>query len=800
MTSTSKKLFGRTSALLAVAASFVAIDVAPAFAQLETVTVTARKREEDIRNIPIAVTAVGTQEMEKFNLKNLEAVTDLVPQLMISRTSSGNAATISIRGISSNSSSIGIEQSVAVILDGIYYGQGRVINDGLLDSSQVEILKGPQALFFGKNATAGVINIRTNDPGDEREYMGRVGFEFDSEQLYTEAVASAPINEKFGLRIAARYSKMFGGWFANDVAPGTYNRIGSTPIDVAVPSKLKWPGQEDFIGRLTMLFTPSDDLTIRLKGQYSSYSTISTTGLRELTSCPATGTSQVQPGLACTRDWRTQENPFPVDMAATNPLINKKDGDLFDEYYSYSLTGDIEYSSDLFDITTALNYQYLRNEWGGDFDSSGLPSVYAGEDTTYRAFSAEFRALSKFEGPVNLVIGAYHQSSRRVFDQDVIFAGAFNPDAADPTDVYTAYEKNSETDGTTYSIFGQIIWSISDTVEFTGGARYHHERKNSYFDQPYVNPVFTGLFTQDSIDARQTWNDVSPEAALTWAVTDEYTIYVAYKQGFKSGGFSNSGILGAISGTREDFTFEDEQVEGFEGGIKGQLADNTFRFELDIFHYKYKDLQIDFFNSPTFAFITENAGSAETTGAEFQFDWAPEDVEGLILSGSVAYNDAHYVDFVAPCWAGQKPSQGCTIFNPGQAPKQQLAGFQRNLAPKWLLALTADYETPVSDKLVLGLTVNGQYRSKYATNGFGHPEDWQKGYFLMNASVRLFSEDESWQIAVIARNLTNAYAILDSGDSPSSGGGTGTEDGFMADRRSSVNRPRSVAVEATFRF
>lgn len=135
MTSTSKKLFGRTSALLAVAASFVAIDVAPAFAQLETVTVTARKREEDIRNIPVAVTAVGTQEMEKFNLKNLEAVTDLVPQLMISRTSSGNAATISIRGISSNSSSIGIEQSVAVILDGIYYGQGRVINDGLFDSS-----------------------------------------------------------------------------------------------------------------------------------------------------------------------------------------------------------------------------------------------------------------------------------------------------------------------------------------------------------------------------------------------------------------------------------------------------------------------------------------------------------------------------------------------------------------------------------------------------------------------------------------------------------------------------------------
>ncbi|MDE0842041.1 MAG: TonB-dependent receptor plug domain-containing protein, partial [Porticoccaceae bacterium] len=184
-----KKLFTKTfyrafvPCLLITSIFAIDIEVANA-AVLEEIVVTARKREESVRNIPVAVTAVSQEQMEQYNLRGLEDVAELTPQVTIYRSSAGNAASINIRGIGPETTSIGVEQSVAVILDGAYYSQGRVINEGMFDSSQIEILKGPQALFFGKNATAGAINIRTNDPGEETEFIARTGYEFDNEEYF----------------------------------------------------------------------------------------------------------------------------------------------------------------------------------------------------------------------------------------------------------------------------------------------------------------------------------------------------------------------------------------------------------------------------------------------------------------------------------------------------------------------------------------------------------------------------------------------------------------------------------------
>lgn len=803
-----------------MAFAFLSTDIGPAYAQLDEILVMARKREESARNIPVAVTFVSQQQMDRYNLKGLQDISELTPQITIYRASSGNGASINIRGIGPTTSSIGIEQSVAVILDGVYYGQGRVINEGLFDAQQVEILKGPQAVFFGKNATAGAINIRTNDPGDEMEFLGRVGFEIDTEQLYLEGVASAPINDKVGVRLAVRYANMFGGYLTNEAVASVYTVTDADALlngggliqrdlPVAAPSNRDWPGEKDLLTRLTILLTPSDDLTIRLKGSVNDYSSISTSGVRELSGCPgggvnnaAPGFSQFQPTVACTKDWKNQENPFPAELAASNPLVNRKGGDLFDDYISYSVTGDAEYVTDAAVITSVVNYQHLRNAWAGDFDTSGQPGVYAAERTGYNAFSAEIRGLTTYDGDFNVMIGAYHQSTTRNFDQDVIFAGAFNPAAVDPTDVFTAYEKIGATDGATYSIYGQLIWNFHPDFELTGGARYHHETKSSFFEQTYVNPLFLGLFTEGRIDVRQKWNDVSPEVTVTWTINENVTAYAAYKEAFKSGGFSISGILGAISGQPEDFSFDDEQAEGFEGGIKASLFDNTLQIELEGYSYKFKDLQIDFFNSPVFAFVTENAGSAKTTGAELQFRWAPEEVEGLQLNGSLAYNDAHYGSFEAPCWAGQTPAEGCTIIDPMGVlvPKQQLAGAPRDLAPKVTIVLGADYERPVGNGMMLGLSVNGQYRSRYSANAFNHPDDFQKSSVILNAAIRLAGEDDMWEFAVIGRNLTDKYLLLTSGDSPSSGGGTATAAGFKADRRSTPNRPRTIAFQLTVRY
>lgn len=773
---------------------------------LEEVLVTARKRDESIRDIPVAVTVIGQKQITNFNIRNIEDVAQQSPSVEILRAPSGSGASISIRGIASTWSSIGIEQSVATIVDGVYYGQGRVINDSMFDVKQIEILKGPQALFFGKNASAGAINIQTNDPGDEREFIGRIGYEFESEGLSLEAIASVPITDTVGFRFAFRSTKMYDGYIQNQAGTATYTTIDNATgavnsYDVPSAKDRAWPGREDLLARATLLVEPNENFKFRLKSSYSSYKAISNSGIWVLTSCPALGVSQIS-GEPCTREWKNKENPIPPEVAATNPLVNRRGGELFDDYKSFNVTADVEYDADFLTLTTVLNYQDTQSAWAADNDSTDLVTTMSTELTNYKAFSGETRALTNIDGPLNFMLGAYYQSTELELEQDVLFGAAENTAAIDPSDRFTAFEKMGGTDGSTFSVFGQLIWDIVSNVQMTAGARYIHETKNSIFEQPYVIPRFQGLWIEGvPITAKQTFDDVTPEVTFTWSPTDETNVYLAYKEGFKSGGFSISGILGAFSADPLlDFTFEPEKSKGIEAGVRTSLLNDSLRIQFEVYDYKFSNLQVDFFNSAVFAFVTTNAGSAKTTGAELQFQWAPQAVKGLRLNGGLAYNDARYTDFIAPCYAGQTPDLGCTISIPGSVPMQDISGVQRPLAPKWTVLLSADYEMTIADNLFLGLSAIGQYKSKYWLSDFGHPSDLESGYTTLDLSARLGSMNGNWQIALIAKNLTDKFALIGANDAPGTGGGTGTPDGFFADRRGTPIMPRTILLQLSYRF
>jgi len=165
---------------------------------IEDIVVTARKRSESIQNIPVAVSAFSEKQIERNDMTSIEKIAAYTPQLTVGRASSGSGAQISMRGIGSNSTSLGIEQSVAVIVDGAYSGQGRVINEGFFDLARVEVMKGPQALFFGKNATAGVVSLATADPTDKLYVKMRGGYEFKAEQVVLEGVVSGPLSDTLG--------------------------------------------------------------------------------------------------------------------------------------------------------------------------------------------------------------------------------------------------------------------------------------------------------------------------------------------------------------------------------------------------------------------------------------------------------------------------------------------------------------------------------------------------------------------------------------------------------------------------
>ena len=192
--------------LLSSAATALVAGVSPALAQdsevssdseadepqeggIGEIVVTARKREESLQDVPVAVSAFDEKLIQNRDITSVEKIAAIAPNFNVGRASNGSGAQLTLRGIGSSSTSIGIEQSVAVVVDGAYYGQGRVIQEGFFDLQRVEVLKGPQALFFGKNATAGVISITSADPGPNPEFMLRGGYEFQAQQYRVEGVA-----------------------------------------------------------------------------------------------------------------------------------------------------------------------------------------------------------------------------------------------------------------------------------------------------------------------------------------------------------------------------------------------------------------------------------------------------------------------------------------------------------------------------------------------------------------------------------------------------------------------------------
>ncbi len=764
---------------------------------LEEVVVSARKRVESVQNIPIAVTAISEQQLQQQNISSLGSVAAYTPQLTAGRVATGSGETLTLRGIGSNPSSIGIEQSVAVIIDDVYYGQGNVIQEGLLDLSRLEILKGPQALFYGKNATAGVISMTTAEPTSTPEFRLKVGYEFTAQEVYEEAVGSLPLTDTLGVRVALRHSDMFGSLFDN-TAPGRtlpfYDVATGSTTNLAVGPGAGAPGGQAFVGRATLKWKPTSDLTGTLRFSSNASTTNDPMGSDVAFACES-GTAYLNPGQPCTRQFMIRDNAMPVQMGATIPY-GRSNGALYDDYRAWSTTGTLNYQVSDVAITSVTNYNYNRSWWAGAVQGESSPTVYTAgtQNTTFHAVSSELRALTSFDGPINLVAGVYYQQTRRFFQQYAVAGDLWNSAAPAP-DRYIAFSRLSTTTGKTTSPFAQLTWKALRDVEITGGARYTYETKDSFFVHPYVNPALQSAFYQGiPYLADQTFVNWSPEATVTWKPREAVTIYGSYKTGYKSGGFSNSGSYGPVA----RLAFDPERTRGFETGVKTTLFDRQLRFNIDAFRYNYTNLEIDFFDSVHFDNVTAHAGAARTQGIETDWEFAPRAVSGLTMRGSLNFDRAQYLNFIAPCYTGETPAQGCTTIAFG-APGQNLSGAPTAMAPRWTAAQGAEYERDLGSRLRGGLSVNAKYSAHYIASTINEPMARQPAYVTVDASARLTTQDDQWELAVIGKNLTNRFILEGAADETSTGSGTGTPTGYLADERGYIADPRTIALELTWR-
>ncbi|WP_221794442.1 TonB-dependent receptor [Aquisediminimonas sediminicola] len=800
---------------------------------IQDIVVTARKRVETTQDVPVSVTAISAEQIERYDLSSLERVAASTPQFVIGRAPSGSGATLVLRGIGSNSSSIGLEQSVAVIVDGVYYGQGRTINEGFFDLGRLEILKGPQALFFGKNATAGVVSITTADPGDKLEVIGRVGYEFAARQVTGEAIVSTPLTETLGIRVAVRGSKMYDGYYKNlatstnyrttDIATGTQTVHNSGPAGEG--------RSKEFYIRTTLKWEPTDRFAATLKGNFGTNNNDNPASSSVYYNCP-TGYAAKNPNVQCARKFQSSANRLPTALwnGANAVPYALDDGALGNSYRSWAVTANLSYELDNITLTSVTNYNWNRNIFRFDADSlsaSNLPSdfngttvtppyggIFATEWSTFHALSSEFRALTNYDGPVNLMVGGYYQKTKRDYLAWTASGGLENSAATPTFRRYVANSKDSQTEGETIAAFGQVIWKPVDKVEVTSGVRYTHETKDSYFIQPYSHPtrVTQGVFAPGiRLPSNLSFNNWSPEATISFKPNRDINLYAAYKTAYKSGGFSNSGIY-SPSASLADFEFDPEKAKGFEVGAKTILLDRQLRFNVGMYRYKYSNLQLDFFNAPVFAFSTINAGSATTKGVELEVEFAPRAIEGLNLRGSVNYNKARYGNVPnAPCYTGQKSTAGCNllllangttrpIISGETGTNQNLKGSPTANAPLWTATLGASYETPVGNGLILGLSVDSRYSDNYLASAFGSPYTRQKAYVNLDASIRVKTEDTHWEFALIGKNLTDRWYATGGLDAPNTGSGTGTVNGIAGDQIGFANLPRTVQAQITFRY
>lgn len=744
------------------------------------IVVTARRKAESLQDVPVAVSVVTANDLQKNLASDLTKIAELAPQVIIGRQTVGTGAVIGIRGISSTATDPGLDQSVAVAIDNVVLSRGRIVTAAMFDLQQVEVMEGPQALFFGKNSPAGVISVTSAGPTLHTEGYLRVGYEFVADEKYIEGALSGPLSDTLSARIAFRASDQ-EGWMRNVAQPV---QVPGRPGIFAAGANngVRQPEGQSYAGRLSLRWEPDDDWKIELKALASHERLNTSSGYAE-SFCMGGQTVPTALGT-----------PFPTGDCAKNRI--KSEGGLPPQYavnYPHGNNGVPRFETDAVlaslgiekrfeDVTLTSTTGYYQQDFtdnrNGDFTPFAL--IWAVQEEDYKLFTQELRLTSDFTGPLNFMAGGYFEGSSRFFgNYPDLFNAGFNTAAQN----YTTVETRADADTRSWSIFGQVSWKIFPELELTGGARYSQDHKKQDIVNEAVGVTTLPLRPQGSVlRARINDDNVSPEVTLSWKPVKGQLLYGAYKTGYKAGAISTAALL-LTTATSDNVTVGSEKAKGFEIGYKGDLLDGRLRLNLVAYQYRFDDLQLGTFDPATVSFRVQNAAAARTRGVSGSANL--QVARDFTLHANAGYNRARYVRFQdAQCFPGQTPAQGCV------GGRQDLTGEDLVRAPRFVFNLGGDYSLPLGDWRA-NLAVDATHSSSYQSSADNAPGGIQNDYWRLNASLQLTPANETFQLSLIGRNLTNSYYLVSTSGRPA-----GTANEFIG----VFNRPREVVVQAEYRF
>jgi len=749
--------------------------------EIPEVVVTARKREESLQRVPVAVAVIDENTLRNNAASDLTKVGELAPQVSMSQGGSGTGAVITVRGVSSGSNDAGLDQSVAVEVDDVPISRGQVISSSVFDIAQVQVLQGPQALFFGKNSPAGVISLRSADPTDSFEAYVTPGYEFEAKQRFVEGAISGPLADTFKARVAFRATKM-DGWLDN-VAEPVQDFINPAITDPGNSQGKTAPQEEVYAGRLTLLWTPTEDFDAKLKLLVNSQERNGGNATTEPfcvgdTETPVLLGAIPIPGGDCKRNGRTSHGSLAPEYAVNFPLGNGGVPYFDSDFVLGALTLNKRW--DALSLTSTTGYYDQTVKQASVSDWSPFATVFFAGEEEYELWTQELRIDSDFDGPLNFMLGFYYETFDRPFSNAPDLFHYYNAAA----DNYMWTNMVSKSDGDYVSAFAQLSWDITPTLELAGGARWSRDKKSS--DIHNEDPIsYLGLYPDGEVlSAKYDDDNLSPEVTLTWTPNNSQTLYGAYKTGYKAGGISNPYLVYATA-EPQDLLFKPEEAKGGEVGYKATVFDRRLRFDLTAYTYKYDNLQVVSYNADTISFTIGNAASARIKGVQGSFDYLA--TERLTLRGNIGYNSAKYLDYAnAPCFAGQTEETGCA------GGVQDLGGKALLRAPKLTFSVGANYYASLPNAWAANLSVQASHTGSYeAASDYG-PGGHQKDYWMLNAAVRVGPESERFELALIGRNLTDSYYMLNTVGWTASG----NPDQYVG----FFNRPREVVLQATVRF
>ncbi|WP_422059671.1 TonB-dependent receptor [Sphingopyxis sp.] len=762
------------------------------------IIVTARRRDERLIDAPVAITALGGATLDNYAVTEFSDMASLVPTMVAGKAASGSSASIFLRGVGSTALSAGFDQSVSFVVDGMPMSRGREISLSQYDVQRIEVLKGPQALFFGKNATGGLISVSTNNPRDVFEAGFKAGYGFEAKEKYGEGYISGPLADGLRARLAFRVSDSEGA-FTNTAAETYLDPLG---MERHRNSKYRGYGRT-YSGRATIEWDATENLTFQVKTGYTDQKDGGPTDILERicgggrTVPFAANGVPPSPNADCTVNGRSDSSSIPQAVAAADYRY-AGDGHMYARLKSGFGILTATLTSDVFDVTSITSYYRFKQTDLNNVSGEAYPATFA-QLADYRQTAEELRFQSKWDGSVNVLFGLFASSNKFIFNTDAyIFPVPISP----ITNTYTTFKRDDGFSGSSMSAFGEVTANITDSIELAGGARWSYESRDSYQRSRPAHVAFAGAFPGGiNLEDRYRETDVSPQVTLRYKPSRDLTFYAAYKEGFKSGGFNISQSLTPAASVAAG-QYGAERARGGEAGARAILLGGALSLNATAYLYDYLDLQVQNFDPVTIGQVVANAGTLRVKGIEGDFNWR---LGGFSLRGAAAYNDASYKDYIGQCYAGQTVAAGCNLLAPAPGAaftSQDYDGRTPPKAPRFAGRIGASYDLPLTDSgWTLQLSSDVSYSGKYNFTDTLRPDGIQPSFTKIDASLRLNGPDDRWTIGLIGRNLTNKLVVTAANDIPFAGGtGTGTGTGVLADMSAFVDNPREIFVEVGFKF